>query len=98
MRCPKCEKDGVRHRVYEGGTTSTLMASPPPYWDEDGKYVVPPDPNIHTTNYHCSEGCRFQKRIQHGRETIIELDDPPPIQWNPDGSGFTVTIPNQKEH
>lgn len=75
MRCPICEADGVRHRVYEGGSSSTLMAAPPPYWDEDGNYVVPPDPNIHTTSYTCSNGHRFEGRTQHGETEIVMLDD-----------------------
>lgn len=54
MKCPKCVKAGKKSIVYEGGTVSTLMYSPP-FYDEDGEYHAH-DNNSHTTSYSCSNG------------------------------------------
>ena len=55
--CKDCEAAGRKYSVSMpmGGVT-TLMAVQPGYWDEDGKYIPPDNPN-HTTYYlECSNG------------------------------------------
>jgi hypothetical protein len=56
MMCEKCRAEGKKSKVYIGAQTSTLMAPPPAYYDENGRLVVPPDPNVYTTEYRCSNG------------------------------------------
>lgn len=55
--CKECKKEGKEYRVNEPlyGTT-TLMGISPGYWDEDGKYHEPYNPNITTYTYNCSNG------------------------------------------
>lgn len=52
MICPECKAEGLKSRVYSGGTFSTLMGYST-YWDEEGvKHTH--DPNVRTTSYSCS--------------------------------------------
>ena len=73
MKCPKCEELGIKSKVYVGMSTSTLMYSAP-YYDEDGNYHYD-DPNIHETEYRCSNGHKFIGTTQHGKTTIKILDN-----------------------
>ncbi|GAH86400.1 unnamed protein product [marine sediment metagenome] len=54
MRCPECEKNGLKSKVYVGTSSTTLLASYP-YYDEEGNYHCD-DPNTITTSYSCSNG------------------------------------------
>ena len=75
--CPKCRENNQKSRVYCGGTSSTLLAGPRPYWDEDGNHVVPPDPNTRTTEYWCSNNHRFTIARRDGQEDrLTVLEDP----------------------
>ena len=58
--CEKCEKEGNKYSVIEPqyGTT-TLMCISPGYWDEDGNYHEPHDPNTTSYVYTCSNGHSF---------------------------------------
>jgi len=57
MKCPVCEKKGLKSTVYPCCSTATLLWNEP-YYDEDGKYHDH-DPNAVTTDYHCSNGHRW---------------------------------------
>jgi hypothetical protein len=54
MKCPTCQMEGERSKVYPGGSRQTLAYSPPMY-DEDGKLHIH-NPNTVATNYTCSRG------------------------------------------
>lgn len=54
MICPECKKQGLKSKVYIGGSTSTLMYCQP-FYDKEGKYHDH-DYNSHTTTYSCSNG------------------------------------------
>jgi hypothetical protein len=54
--CKQCDKKGKKYSVYQGMSTTTLMAWGNPYWNEDGDYIIPPNPNTTTTQYRCSNG------------------------------------------
>jgi hypothetical protein len=56
-KCPICEKEGKKSKVFERGCHSTLMASYA-YYDEDGNYHYH-DPNVTTCEYGCSNGHVF---------------------------------------
>jgi len=58
MKCIQCIKEGKKSKVFIGTTTSTLVYAQP-YYDEDGNFVQPPDPNTHTTEYSCSNGHKW---------------------------------------
>ena len=60
MKCPKCEEEGKRSRVYDKGGTSTLMYCTP-YYDEEGVYHNH-DSNTITHYYECSEGHKFRTK------------------------------------
>jgi hypothetical protein len=62
MKCPECEKLGLKSVVYEGTAFSTCVYSQP-YYDENGIYYRP-DNNKTTTEYKCSNGHSF--KIEHG--------------------------------
>jgi hypothetical protein len=56
-RCSACVHWGVTSIVKMDGMAScTAMASPSPYYDEQGKLHIPPDPNVCTWVGHCSRG------------------------------------------
>ena len=71
MKCPKCEEEGKRSKVYVGGSSSTLLGWTP-YYDEDGNYHNN-DPNRITTNYSCSEGHNFMI-VRRGNEETITVE------------------------
>jgi len=54
MKCPECEKLGLRSKVFVGQATRTLMGYTS-YYDEDGKFHNN-NPNKTTTSYTCSNG------------------------------------------
>ena len=56
--CPECQRQGLKSTVSVLGSSRTL-AYAAPYYNEDGNYVQPPDPNTTTTEYECSRGHRF---------------------------------------
>lgn len=56
MKCPECVDLEDRSTVTPGMAITTCMYAPPGYFDEDGEWIKGEDPNITTTNYHCSKG------------------------------------------
>ena len=60
-KCPRCEPKGLKYGVTEGMVSSTLMNISEAYWDEDGTYHPPEDPNYEIREYHCSHGCHWQE-------------------------------------
>ena len=54
MKCPECQKQGLKSKVYVGSSTTTLLAFQP-YYDEEGNYHYD-DPNTIYTSYSCSNG------------------------------------------
>jgi hypothetical protein len=73
MKCQKCVANGLRSRVHVGMSTSTLMGWTP-YYDEDGEFHND-DPNIHSTDYSCTQGHSWSVSSQRGKETIRYDDD-----------------------
>lgn len=55
-----CETENKQYRVYQGVTITTDVAAPAPYWDEEGNYIVSPDPNTSSTEYSCSNGHKWR--------------------------------------
>lgn len=62
MKCDQCVAEGERSRVYVGYSVTTAMMPPSPYYDEDGNYHVPRDPNTTTTHYNCSRGHTWSRK------------------------------------
>ena len=62
MRCSECQQTGSRHSVYQGVSYRTAMGHSPAYWDEDGEYHPPYDPNVTTTAYRCSNGHQWTEK------------------------------------
>lgn len=55
MKCPECEKAGLKSTIYDpGGGFSTAMFVQR-YYDEDGKLHIH-DPNYTSVIYECSNG------------------------------------------
>ncbi len=52
MKCPECQTEGEKSRVFLRGSRTTA-AHHWPYYDEDGIYHDH-DPNTVTSAYHCS--------------------------------------------
>ena len=65
MKCAECVTLGQRSTVTVGATTTTAMAVSA-YYDEDGHYHYN-DPNITTTEYHCSRGHRWHEQTGAGQ-------------------------------
>ena len=63
MRCPECQKDEKKSKVYPQGMFSTLMNCEP-YYDEEGVYHYH-DINRHTRSYVCSEGHRWSSVLNN---------------------------------
>jgi len=57
MKCPQCERGGLRSKVYSRGGTMTLMYYPS-FYDEDGNYHVH-DSNHRDARYTCSNGHKW---------------------------------------
>lgn len=55
-RCSICDEAGVKYTTTLRFSTTTAIGVPPPYWDEEGNYHVPPDPNHTVNHYTCSNG------------------------------------------
>lgn len=60
--CEKCVQKGKKYSVTEplGGFT-TLMGISPGYWNEEGEYIPPYNPNYTTYTYNCSNGHSWNK-------------------------------------
>jgi hypothetical protein len=60
--CKICEKENKKYSVVEpmGGTT-TLMSIQSGYWDGEGKYFPPYNPNRTTYSYRCSNGHQWEE-------------------------------------
>lgn len=57
MICEQCQKEGKKSTITRpSGGFTTLMYSPPGYWDEGGKYHQSPNLNTTTYSYTCSNG------------------------------------------
>ena len=54
MICPECKKQGLKSKVYQWGTSSTLLYWQP-FYDEDGKLHCH-NRNTIMTDYDCSNG------------------------------------------
>lgn len=63
MKCPECEKLGIKSTVRHNGGLTTLV-SYFPYYDEDGEYHDH-DPNRNTFFFECSEGHEFTTYSTH---------------------------------
>lgn len=72
VRCRECIDTGVRSRLYEGFSKTTLMAVRR-YYNEDGQYVVD-DPNTRTTHYSCSNGHSYEVTTPGGIWVIAEAE------------------------
>jgi hypothetical protein len=59
MICTQCHDEGRRSKVYDEGSTMTLLAAQT-FYDEDGNKHFH-DPNGQTTHYRCSNGHRWQE-------------------------------------
>ena len=58
--CKQCEKQGQKYSVTDSTYGVTTCAGiTPGYWDEEGKYHKPVDPNTTTYEYSCSNGHRW---------------------------------------
>jgi hypothetical protein len=74
-KCIVCKKQGRTSTLTLGATMGTCMASGPCYYDEQGVYHRPPDPNTYTTEVECSNGHTLViKRVGKG-ETISNVVD-----------------------
>lgn len=71
--CPFCREAGKKSTLAPGLTSSTCMAGPRGYFDEDGNFVKPRDPNTHRTLYTCSGGHDFVQIQREGEPDKIEL-------------------------
>ena len=66
MKCPLCEKLGKKSKLYQpGGTFTTCMGMPPPYYDENGDYHFH-ETNLSRQNYHCSNGHSYMRKFRSG--------------------------------
>ena len=64
-RCAVCWSQGRRHKVFLSPSyTVTLMRVKPGYWDEDGVWHPPCDPNHRTFHYSCSNGHQWSEKIK----------------------------------
>lgn len=70
--CPFCKEAGQKSQLHPSSASmTTLMASSPGYYDEDGKYVQVSDPNWTTRYYSCSNGHRFWAESRDGSATKV---------------------------
>ena len=60
-KCPICKKEGLKSKVYVGGSMTTLVHCGNGHYDEDGIYHAPGKCNTTTTQYTCSNGHTFIK-------------------------------------
>lgn len=73
MICPKCQGLNQRSTVTPGLSTSTCCMYEPFYYDEDGNMIRNKDPNIHGTEYRCSNGHRFHVSRIEGEKNQIRV-------------------------
>lgn len=78
MKCPECERLGLRSRVRIGSGFSTAMCGDS-FYDEDGRYHNH-DPNTVTWHYSCSNGHEFG-RSETKRCPVADCD------WNKHAAG-----------
>jgi hypothetical protein len=69
MKCPQCQSEGKKSKVYCRGGTSTLLGGPTHYYDEDGN-PQNCDSNYHTYHYYCSNGHDFFTTSQYGKTWV----------------------------
>lgn len=63
MKCPECEKQELRSKVFPGASTMTTLSNQP-FYDEDGEYHDH-DPNATIAYYSCSQGHHWAARQYH---------------------------------
>jgi hypothetical protein len=68
-KCPACEAEGERAKVYVGASLSTLL-SWTPFYDEDGNFHSD-DPNHHWTEFACSRGHSFTEWVHRGVRSVV---------------------------
>lgn len=64
MKCPTCEKEDLKSRVYDPGYTITTAMRCLSYWDEDGKQHRH-DSNAVTSKFTCSNGHEWSEEKYH---------------------------------
>lgn len=63
MKCPECEKEGLKSCVYPGSIRATCLYYPPGFYNQEGKWIDNPDRNVITAEYTCSNGhCWSEKQ------------------------------------
>ena len=62
-KCPECQKENKKSKVYPTYTTTTPLYCPPGYYDEDGEWSELEDGNTITQNYRCSNGHEFSETL-----------------------------------
>jgi hypothetical protein len=63
MKCPVCEKENLKSRVYPGVSMRTLVYCTP-YYDEDGNYQ------------HMSETSQKYAKLIYSNKNVIDMIDP----------------------
>ena len=61
MKCPVCEREGLKSTISGGDYCTTTSMGWRSYWDEDGKYHNH-DPNWRSQVLHCSNGHSLFRR------------------------------------
>lgn len=59
MKCPECQRLGLKSKVFPGSSSRTLMYCPP-FYDKEGRFHDH-DRNISATDYSCSNGHKWIK-------------------------------------
>ena len=78
MKCPVCDEENKKSRVYPEGSMETCMGYVP-YYDEDGHYHVH-NRNSRTTGYHCSEGHCWDIITRRGCPSYPDRCDFEPVE------------------
>lgn len=58
MKCPVCESQGLKSKVYGGDSCISTCMGFQSFYDEEGRYHRH-DPNSHFSPMHCSNGHKF---------------------------------------
>ena len=66
LLCDKCWQQGLKSKVYVGGSSATCMSGST-YYDEEG-FFHRHDPNWSTAIYRCDNGHRWQVKVRQGCE------------------------------
>ena len=61
-KCSACVRAGVKSMIWVGTCSSTL-AWCPPYYDENGKYTIPPPCNRSICVHQCSNWHRVAEEV-----------------------------------